>query len=78
MKALINVTYQGRSANYVTPMDPGVNDDTIRRVCEEAARAGEIPELPRNLPNNAFEGFIVDRFQADTARFVVRPKVPFG
>lgn len=76
---LINVTYQGQSGSYYARIDPGVDDATIRRVCEESARAGEIAGISRQLPHNAFANFVIDRFHGDQQpRFVVRPKVPFG
>ncbi|MEM7394928.1 MAG: hypothetical protein AAF492_21560 [Verrucomicrobiota bacterium] len=78
MYVLINLTWQGRSGNYTAKIDPGVNDNTIRRVCEEAVRAGEVPGLPSNIPYNAFANFVIDRFHGDPVRFVIRPKVPFG
>ena len=78
MNVLINVTYQGQSGNYLVAIDPGVDDNTIKNVCEEAVRAGEVNGLSPNIPNNAFANYVIDRFQGDPVRFVVRPKVPFG
>jgi len=59
-------------------MDPGVDDNTIKNICEEAVRAGEVPGVAANIPKNAFANFVIDRFHGDQPRFVVRPKVPFG
>jgi hypothetical protein len=78
MNVLINITYRGQSGNYVVPIDPGVDDNTIRRLCEEAVRAGEVPGIAPDIPGNAFVNFVIDRFHGDQVRFVVRPKVPFG
>ena len=79
MSVLINMTYQGRSANYWAQIDPGMDDASIRRICEEAVRAGEVPGLPKNIQRNAFANFVIDRFNGnDGVRFVLRPKVPFG
>lgn len=75
---LINITYQGQSGNYLAAIDPGVDDNTIRRTCEEAVRAGEVPGISMAIPANAFANFVIDRFHGEQTRFVVRPKVPFG
>jgi len=78
MNVLINITWQGQSGNYLVNMDPGSDDNTIKRVCEEAVRAGEVPGISPGLPKNAFANFVIDRFHGDQTRLVVRPKVPFG
>ncbi len=78
MNVLINITWQGQSGNYLVNMEPGVDDNTIKRVCEEAVRAGEVPGITSAIPRNAFANFVIDRFQGPQPRFVVRPKVPFG
>jgi hypothetical protein len=75
---LINITWQGQSGNYVVRLDPGVDDATIRNLCEEAVRSGEVPGIRPNIPKHAFANFVIDRFHGGQARFVVRPKVPFG
>ena len=77
---LINITYAGQSGNWFTQCDPGVTDANIRRLCEEAVRGGEVPGLSPAIPKNAFRHFVIDRFHGGDgqARFVVRPKVPFG
>jgi hypothetical protein len=78
MNVLINITYQGQSENYLVNMDPGVDDATIKSVCEEAVRSGEVPGIAAAIPQNAFANFVIDRFHGAQPRFVVRPKVPFG
>ena len=79
MSVLINMTYNGQSGNYVANIDAGLDDSSIRRICEEAVRAGEVPGLPKNIRVDAFRNFVIDRFHGNEGvRFVVRPKVPFG
>ena len=79
MSVLMNVTYNGLSGNFFAQLPAGMNDDTIRRVVEEAVRAGEVPGLPPNIPGNAFADHVIDRVgDANQARYIVRPKVPFG
>ena len=78
MNVLINITYRGQSGNYLVNMDPGVDDATIKSICEEAVRSGEVPGVSPAIPKNAFANFVIDRFHGEPARFVVRPKVPFG
>jgi hypothetical protein len=73
-----NITWQGQSGNYLVNIDPGVDDNTIRNICEEAVRSGEVPGVSPNIPRHAFANFVIDRFQSEQPRFVVRPKVPFG
>jgi hypothetical protein len=79
---LINITYAGQSGNWFTNIDIGSDDNTIRRLCEEAVRGGEVPGVFSNIPGNAFANFVIDRFNENgtnvQTRFVVRPKVPFG
>lgn len=78
MAVLINITYQGQSGNYIAHIDPGVDDNTIRRLCEEAIKGGEVSGISSAIPVNAFSNFVIDRFHEGQTRFVVRPKVPFG
>lgn len=79
MSVLMNVTYNGLSGNYFTKLPAGINDHGIRRVVEEAVRAGEVPGLPQNIPGNAFADHVIDRVDdVNQARYIVRPKVPFG
>ncbi len=79
MSVLINMTYNGQSGNYVAGIDEGLDDGSIRRICEEAVRAGEVPGMPTDIPVDAFQNFVIDRFHGtEGVRFVVRPKVPFG
>ena len=78
MNVLINITYHGQSGNYLVNLDPGLDDRTIKNICEEAVRAGNVPGIDPGIPRNAFANFVIDRFNTEPVRFVVRPKVPFG
>ncbi len=82
MNITISITYQGRNGNYRVQMDSNVDDATVRRVCEEAVRNGEVPGLKAtHVPQNAFANFVVDRITPrgrGEKRFVLRPRVPFG
>jgi hypothetical protein len=78
MNVLINITWQGQSGNYLVNMDPGLDDNTIKNICEEAVRSGEVSSITPNIPRHAFANFVIDRFHGEQPRFVVRPKVPFG
>ena len=57
MNVLINITYQGQSGNYLVNMDPGVDDATIKGVCEEAVRSGEVSGISPAIPKNATRPF---------------------
>jgi len=78
MKILFNITYQGQAGNYNVDIDPTVDDATVKQVAEEAIRSNEVPNISPDLPQGAFDSFVVDRFEDGVARFVIRPKVPFG
>ncbi len=78
MNVLLNITYQGQSGNYLVNIEPGVGDNTVKNICEEAVRNGEVPGISVELPRNAFANFVIDRFHGEQVRFVIRPKVPFG
>jgi hypothetical protein len=49
MSVLINMTYNGRSGNYLANIDEGLDDASIRRICEEAVRAGEVAGMPKEF-----------------------------
>jgi hypothetical protein len=76
--ATLNITYSGLSADYPIELDGHVGDADLKRIALEVVRSGEVPglHLP-NLPNAAFDGFVVDRLQGGR-RLYLRPKVPFG
>lgn len=79
--AILNITWNGLSADYPLELDGHLSDADVRRVAVEVVRAGNVPGLYLpTLPEDAFLGFVVDRFQAPggAPRLYLRPKVPFG
>ena len=68
--ATLNITYQGRSADYELEVDFAATDEDIRRIAVEIA----------NVPERSFDNYVVDRVPGPDGaqRFYVRPKVPFG
>lgn len=79
--AILNITYQGHSADYELAIDFATTDADIRRIAVEVVRSGGAKGmfLP-NLPHNAFASFVVDRLTGPGGeqRIYLRPKVPFG
>lgn len=79
--AVLNVTYQGMSADIPLEIEHGMTDADIRRVAVELIRSGGVPGLYlANLPWNTFNSYVVDRFETKQGgkRLYLRPKVPFG
>ena len=79
--AILNITYQGQSADYELAIDFATSDADIRRIAVEVVRSGGVPGLYLpHLPNNAFASFVVDRLHGphQEQRIYLRPKVPFG
>ena len=78
--AILNVTYEGVSADYARDIDPDLSDQDIKRIAEEVIRSGEIPALRVDIQPGAFSNFVVDRFETPEGgrRLYLRPKVPFG
>ncbi len=84
--AVLNITYNGMSADYPLDVDYHLSDADIRRIAVEVVRSGGVRGLQvRNLRDNAFDNFVVDRFGNDARhgkavnqRIYLRPKVPFG
>jgi len=79
--AILNITYQGMSADYELELDFAASDEDIRRIAVEVVRSGSVRGLHvAQLPFNAFDQFVIDRLRgADGAqRIYLRPKVPFG
>lgn len=79
--ATLNITYNGLSADYPLELDAQLTDADVRRIALEVVRTGGVPGLQiANLPADAFDHFVVDRFAAPRgdARIYLRPKVPFG
>ena len=79
--AILNITYNGLSADYPMAVDHHISDRDIRRIAVEVVRSGSIPGLRiGNLPERAFDNYVVDRFMSPNGgeRIYLRPKVPFG
>lgn len=79
--AILNITYQGQSADYDLSIDYAATDADIRRIAVEVLRSGSVRNLHLpQLADQAFEGFVVDRLQGPSGeqRIYLRPKVPFG
>jgi hypothetical protein len=79
--AVLNITYNGLSADYPLELDYQAADADIRRIAIEVVRSGGVPGLQiANLAENAFENYVVDRFVSPQGgqRLYLRPKVPFG
>jgi hypothetical protein len=79
--SVLNVTYNGQSADLPAEIDAGLGDDDIRRIAVEIVRAGDLPGLHiPDLAEGAFADFVVDRFDTREGgrRIYLRPKVPFG
>ena len=79
--AVLNITYNGLSADYPMPLDYQVSDGDIRRIAVEVVRSGGVPGLMiANLSERAFDNYVVDRFATPQGgeRIYLRPKVPFG
>ncbi len=74
--AIINITFNGVSADY--PLDTAValSDADVRRIAVEVVRAGGVRGMAAaNLAEGAFDGYVVDRLGD---KIYLRPKVPFG
>jgi hypothetical protein len=79
--AVLNITYQGLSADFPLELDRSTTDADIRRIAVEVVRSGGISGLQlANLADDAFDLFVVDRFRGPQGdeRIYLRPKVPFG
>jgi hypothetical protein len=78
---ILNITWNGVSADTDVNMDYNVNDRDVKRIAVELVRSGGVPGLRvRDLPGDAFEHYVVDRFDTPEGgqRLFLRPKVPFG
>ena len=78
---VLNITYQGLSADYDLGIDYAATDADIRRIAVEVVRSGGVRGLHvADLPVDAFTHFVVDRLRSadGEARIYLRPKVPFG
>ena len=78
---ILNIPYQGQSADYDMDIDFAATDADIRRIAVEVVRSGGVRglHLPQ-LQQNAFNAFVIDRLRAPDGeqRIYLRPKVPFG
>ena len=78
---ILNITYQGQSADYDLDIDFAATDADIQRIAVEVVRSGGVRglHLPQ-LPQNAFASYVVDRLRSPEGeqRIYLRPKVPFG
>jgi hypothetical protein len=78
---ILNITYQGQSADYQLALDTSASDADIRRIATEVVRSGGIRGLHApQLTDDAFRGYVVDRLRTPNGepRIYLRPKVPFG
>jgi hypothetical protein len=76
--AVLNITYNGMSADYPLDVQVALSDADVKRIAVEVVRAGGLRGLQvPNLPDNAFDNFVIDRFERGE-RIYLRPKVPFG
>ena len=79
--AVLNITYNGLSADYPLELDYQASDADVRRIALEVVRTGGVPGLQiANLADGAFDHYVVDRFVSPQGaqRIYLRPKVPFG
>lgn len=78
---ILNITYQGQSADYDLDIDFAATDADIQRIAVEVVRSGGVRGLHiPDLAPNAFHAYVVDRLRAPDGeqRIYLRPKVPFG
>jgi hypothetical protein len=79
--AVLNITYNGLSADYPLDIEQNLSDRDVRRIAVEVVRSGGLRGLAiANLPERAFDDYVVDRFDTPQGgrRIYLRPKVPFG
>jgi len=79
--AVLNITYQGHSADYDLEIDYAASDADIRRIAVEVIRSGGARGLHvAQLADDTFASYVVDRLRSPQGeqRIYLRPKVPFG
>ena len=79
--AVLNITYNGLSADYPLDVEYNLTDPDVRRIAVEVVRSGGLRGLAiANLAERAFDDYVVDRFNTPQGgqRIYLRPKVPFG
>ena len=78
---ILNITYNGLSADYPLDSDLALSDRDVRRIAVEVVRSGGIRGIADvRLREQAFDDYVVDRFHTREGgnRIYLRPKVPFG
>ena len=76
--AMLNITFNGLSADYPLELDAHITDADVRRIAVEVVRSGGVQGLHvPHVADGAFDNFVVDRMQ-NGMRIYLRPKVPFG
>jgi hypothetical protein len=79
--ATMNITWNGLSASTDVNVEYDAHDRDLKRIAVELVRSGGVPGLHvRDLPGDAFENYVIDRFDTPEGgrRLFLRPKVPFG
>ena len=78
--AILNITYNGLSADLPGELDARSSDFDLKRIAVEVIRCGDLPGLHiPTISHEAFRNYVVDRFDtANGQRIYLRPKVPFG
>lgn len=79
--AVLNITYNGRSADVPHTVDDRISDADVIRVAVEVIRGGELGGLKDvRVAERTFRNFVVDRLRdpVGVLRIYLRPKVPFG
>lgn len=79
--AILNITYNGLSADYNMDVGFDLSDQDVRRVAVELVRSGGVTGLHiADLRAGAFADYVVDRLTSPQGeqRIYLRPKVPFG
>jgi hypothetical protein len=79
--AVLNITFDGMSADLPVELDRPVSDVDVKRIAVEVVRSGGVPGMHlQHLRDDAFSHYVVDRFRGARGeeRIYLRPKVPFG
>ena len=79
--AILNITYNGLSADYPLDMNSDLTDADVRRIAVEVVRSGGVRGIvAQNVNERVFDNYVVDRFHGPDGapRIYLRPKVPFG
>jgi hypothetical protein len=76
--AILNITWNGLSADCALAFDARTSDADIKRIAVEVIRSGGAAGLLLpELADSAFAHHVIDRLQ-NGERIYLRPKVPFG